>query len=209
MQLRTKIKICGITEKTDAIDASELGVDALGFVFYKPSSRYIDPENAGKIIDALDPFLTRVGLFVDASAEEINLAIRKSKVNCLQFHGDETEGFCNQFGLPYIKSIAMRDGVVLIENCDIYSTASALLLDTYSDKLKGGTGQKFDWRKIPEKLPLPIIVAGGLNNNNVSNLINTVNPYGVDISGGVEIKKGKKDYAMMRDFILGVNNAIV
>jgi len=205
--LRTRVKICGITKKKDALFASNLGVDALGFVFYKDSPRYIDPIDAGKIISCLHPFILRVGLFVNNDADFVRDSINKSRINFLQFHGDESEEYCNQFNLPYIKSISMKEDINLLECCKNYNSASALLLDTFSKKLKGGTGEVFDWDKIPGKLSIPLIIAGGLDSENISNLIETVKPFCVDVSGGVESSKGVKDEKKMKEFMIGVNDA--
>ena len=207
--MKTKVKICGITNLKNALEASEIGVDALGFVFFKDSPRYIDPIEAGKIINLLPTFLLRVGLFVNPSENEVLSAISDSRINMIQFHGDENEDFCNQFNLPYIKAIAFRDDLNLLEYCKLYASSSAILIDTYSKKLRGGTGKTFDWDLLPKELPLPMIIAGGLDSANVSLLIKTLNPYGVDVSGGVEREKGIKDYDMMKNFVLGVNNATV
>jgi len=207
--LRTKIKICGITNLKNALEAVELGVDALGFVFLTESPRYIKPKKARAIIDLLPSFVLRVGLFVNAPKEEVLLAITESRVNLLQFHGDEDENFCNQFNLPYIKAISFKDGINLLEYCQLYASSSAILIDTYSQKMRGGTGKTFNWDLIPKQLPLPMIIAGGLDSKNVSSLINSVNPYGVDVSGGVELDKGIKDHNMMKNFVLGVNNAAI
>ena len=205
--MRTRVKICGITKKKDALFASNLGVDALGFVFYKDSPRYIDPIDAGKIISCLHPFVLRVGLFVNNDAAFVRDSIIKSKINFLQFHGDESEEYCNQFNLPYIKAISMKEDINLLECCNNYKSASALLLDTFSEKLKGGTGTVFDWKKIPRKLSLRLIIAGGLNSENIISLIKTVKPFCVDVSGGVESSKGVKDEKKMKDFMIGVNDA--
>tara|TARA_B110000196_G_scaffold153871_1_gene132506 strand:+ start:171 stop:794 length:624 start_codon:yes stop_codon:yes gene_type:complete len=207
--MRTKIKICGITNSKNALDAVDLGVDALGFVFFGESPRYIEPKKARKIINLLPLFVLRVGLFVNASKEEVLSAISDSSVNVLQFHGDEDEQFCNQFNLPYIKAISFQDGVNLLEYCKLFTSSSAILIDTYSENMKGGTGKTFNWDLLPKELPLPLIVAGGLDSGNVSSLINSINPYGVDVSGGVESDKGIKDYTMMKNFVLGVHNATV
>ena len=205
--MRTRVKICGITKKKDALFASNLGVDALGFVFYKDSPRYIDPIDAGKIISCLHPFVLRVGLFVNNDAAFVRDSIIKSKINFLQFHGDESEEYCNQFNLPYIKAISMKEDINLLECCNNYKSASALLLDTFSKKLKGGTGKVFDWKKIPRNLGLRLIIAGGLNSENIISLIKTVKPFCVDVSGGVERSKGVKDEKKMKDFMIGVNDA--
>ncbi|MDA9211006.1 phosphoribosylanthranilate isomerase, partial [Methylophilaceae bacterium] len=141
--------------------------------------------------------------------EEVLSAISDSKINMLQFHGDEDEKFCNQFDLPYIKAIPFKNGINLLECCQLFNSCSALLIDTYSEKMRGGTGKSFNWNLIPKKLPLPLIIAGGLNVDNISLLINSVNPYAVDISGGVELDKGKKDYNLMKNFVLGVNDAAI
>jgi phosphoribosylanthranilate isomerase len=205
--LRTKIKICGITNLKNAREASELGVDALGFVFFSESPRYIEPKKARVIINLLPSFVSRVGLFVNAPKEEVLSAISESRVNVLQFHGDEEEEFCNQFNLPYIKAIPMKEDINLLECCKDYESASALLLDTFSKKLKGGTGTVFNWKKVPRKLSLPLIIAGGLNSENIKSLIKTVNPFCVDVSGGVESRKGEKDEEKMKEFMIGVNDA--
>jgi len=207
--MRTKIKICGITNSKNALDAVDLGVDALGFVFFGESPRYIEPKKARKIINLLPSFVLRVGLFVNASKEEVLSAISDSSVNVLQFHGDEDEQFCNQFNLPYIKATSFQDGVNLLEYCKLFTSSSAILIDTYSENMRGGTGKTFNWDLLPKELPLPLIVAGGLDSDNVSLLINSINPYGVDVSGGVESDKGIKDYTMMKNFVLGVHNATV
>ena len=181
----------------------------LALFFFRDSPRYIEPKKAREIIDQMPSFISRVGLFVNASKEEVLLAISESRVNMLQFHGDEDENFCNQFDLPYIKAISFKDGINLLEYCQLFSSSSAILIDTYSQKMRGGTGKTFNWDLIPKKLPSPLIIAGGLNSNNVSLLINSVNPYGVDVSGGVELDKGIKDHKMMKNFVLGVNNATI
>jgi len=205
--LRTKIKICGITNLQNAREACELGIDALGFVFFSESPRYIEPKKARAIINLLPSFILRVGLFVNSTKEEVLSAISESRVNMLQFHGDEDENFCNQFNLPYIKAISLKDGINLLEYCQLFASSSAILIDTYSQKMRGGTGKTFNWDLIPKELPLPLIIAGGLDSKNVSSLINSVKPYGVDVSGGVELDKGIKDYNMMKNFVLGVHNA--
>jgi len=194
---------------SDALEAADLGVDALGFVFFNDSPRYIEPKKARKIINSLPSFISRVGLFVNASKEEVLLAITESRINMLQFHGDEDETFCNQFDLPYIKAISFKDGINLLEYCQSFDSCSAILIDSYSQKMRGGTGKTFNWDLIPKGLPLPLIIAGGLDCSNVSSLINSVNPYGVDVSGGVELDKGIKNHKMMKNFVLGVNNATI
>lgn len=202
-----KIKICGITNFEDALNASRLGADALGFVFVENSPRYIKPHDAAHIINKLLPFINKVGLFVDPSKQEVEDAARIANFDLLQFHGDESEGFCNQFNLPYIKAISVKTDVNLLEYSRQYASASALLLDAYSEEARGGTGKTFDWNLIPKEGSIPLIVAGGLNNENIADLLRQVMPYAVDVSGGVEISKRQKDCKKMEDFILGVRNA--
>ena len=205
--MRAKVKFCGITNLQDAISASELGADALGFVFYPQSSRFISIKNANEIIKKLPPFVTTVGLFVNQSKSEVEEAIKGCSLNLLQFHGDEDELFCKQFNLPFIKAISMKSDVNLLKCIDEYDSAKALLLDTYSKDKKGGSGKVFDWKTIPLNTSKPFIIAGGLTPNNVKTLLEKISPYGVDVSSGIEIKKGLKDYKLMKEFILGVTNA--
>ena len=202
-----KIKICGITNFEDALNASRPGADALGFVFVENSPRYIKPHDAAHIINKLPPFINKVGLFVDPSKQEVEDAARIANFDLLQFHGDESEGFCNQFNLPYIKAISVKTDVNLLEYSRKYASASALLLDAYSEEARGGTGKTFDWNLIPKEGSIPLIVAGGLNNENIADLLRQVMPYAVDVSGGVEISKSQQDCKKMEDFILGVRNA--
>ena len=189
------------------MNASRLGADALGFVFVENSPRYIKPHDAAHIINKLPPFINKVGLFVDPSKQEVEDAARIANFDLLQFHGDESEGFCNQFNLPYIKAISVKTDVNLLEYSRQYASASALLLDAYSEEARGGTGKTFDWNLIPKEGSIPLIVAGGLNNENIADLLRQVMPYAVDVSGGVEISKRQKDCKKMEDFILGVRNA--
>jgi len=207
--LIAKVKFCGITNLEDAIKASQLGVDALGFVFYSKSSRFISPKEANKIIQKLPPFISTVGLFVNQSKSEVEEAIEACPVNLLQFHGDEDALFCSQYNLPYIKAISMKSGINLLKCIEDFRSAKALLLDSYSEDARGGTGKVFNWKSIPLNTSKPFIVAGGLNPNNVENLLELISPYGVDVSSGIESGKGIKDYQLMKNFILGVTNAAV
>ena len=184
--MKIEFKRCGITNLEDALDASILGADALGFVFVGKSPRYITPLNTSIIIDALPPFISKVGLFVNPSKEEVEDAIRVAKFDLLQFHGDENEEFCNQFNLPYIKAISVKSEVNLVEYETNYNSASAPLLDTYSEKARGGTGTTFDWNLITAEESKPLIIAGGLNNENITDLLRNTTPYAVDVSGGGE-----------------------
>lgn len=203
----TKVKFCGITNLQDAISAAELGADALGFVFYPKSPRFISPKNAKEIIKKLPPFISMVGLFVNQSKSEVEEVIKGCPLNLLQFHGDENEAFCKQYNLPYIKAISMKSDVDLLKCVQEYNSAKALLLDTFSKDARGGSGEVFDWKMIPPNTLKPIIVAGGLTPDNVQTLLEVISPYGVDVSSGIEINKGLKDYKLMKKFILGVTNA--
>jgi len=198
---RTRIKICGITRPADALQAALLGADAIGLVFYRRSPRWVRPEQAVAIVDALPPFVSVVALFVDAGQEEIERILSVVRVDYLQFHGDESPLACRLYQRPYIKALRMRPGLD-VAACDArYDDAAALLLDSYSPGLPGGTGESFDWSAVPQTLSRPLILAGGLHAANVAEAVAAVRPYAVDVSGGVESGKGIKDAAKMADFI--------
>ncbi len=211
----TRTKICGITNLEDALFAIECGADALGFVFYPPSPRYIDSKKASQIIKQLPPFVTIIGLFVDENIEKINEIISQVQIDCLQFHGNEDEAFCQQFSRPYIKALRMKEGMDLNQSIKQFDSAKAILLDTYVKGIPGGTGEAFNWDLIPEKTSKPIILAGGLTPDNILLAIKTAHPYAVDISGGVERleivgkntkeQKGLKDHNKIKLFIKNVN----
>jgi phosphoribosylanthranilate isomerase len=206
-RIPTRIKICGITRPEDAEQAAKLGVDAIGLVFYGPSPRNVDTEQAGAIVDVLPPFVTSVGLFVNASAAEINAVLEHANLDLLQFHGDETPEFCASFDKPWIKAIRMADGVDLHAEAERYSGSWGLLLDAYHPALPGGTGKSFEWARVPDDLPTSVVLAGGLTADNVSEAIRIVQPYAVDVSGGVEAEKGIKDWGKMADFVTAVRAA--
>ncbi len=204
---RTRVKVCGITRVEDALNAAESGADAIGFVFYEKSPRYITVKKAAEIAELLPPFVSKVALFVNASDEEIRTVLDTVPVDLLQFHGEESQKICQGYGWPYIKAIRMRDDVDLLQLSDDYADASALLLDSFVEGTQGGTGQKFDWSRVPSDLNKPIILAGGLTHENVAAAISEVSPYAVDVSGSVEIKKGIKDAEKIQEFILEVLHA--
>jgi phosphoribosylanthranilate isomerase len=204
---RTRIKICGITRLEDALSAIALGADALGFVFYPPSPRYVSPVQAAAIVAQLPPFVTTVGLFVDASAQEIAAILAQVPLSLLQFHGDESAEACLAYKMPFIKAVRVQAGLDLVQYALRYSAAQGLLLDAFVAGVPGGTGQAFDWRLIPSDLSLPVILAGGLIPDNVAEAVQKVQPYAVDVSGGVEASKGVKDYAKMQTFIQEVTHA--
>ena len=198
---RIRVKICGLTRVEDALAAASLGVDAIGLVFYPLSPRAVEVEQAKKIVEALPPFVSTVGLFVNAKPWEIEAVLQKVPLDLLQFHGDETEEDCARFGRPYIKAIRMREGLDLRLEALRFPTARGLLVDAYDPNLPGGTGRCFEWGRIPADLGKPLILAGGLAAENVRAAIAQVRPWAVDVSSGVERAKGIKDPAKMAAFL--------
>lgn len=203
---RTRIKICGITREQDLDGAVAAGADAVGFVFYPPSPRFLSVERAAVLVERVPPFVTGVGLFVNPDPGMVREVLAAAPVDLLQFQGDETPDFCEQFERPYVKVARMRPGLDLVEFARAYSSARGLLLDAYVEGY-GGAGQSFDWSLVPKDLPLPIIVAGGLTAENVGSAIVRLRPWGVDVSSGVELSKGIKDAAKIAAFIAAVKNA--
>jgi phosphoribosylanthranilate isomerase len=199
--MSTRVKICGITNPADAQVAVEAGADALGFIFYDRSPRFIPVKNAVEISRALPPYTLRVGVFVNPSEELVQRAIDECGLNLLQFHGDEPPEFCTQFGLMSMKAFRIRDAGSLRE-LSKYQT-DAWLLDAYASDTLGGTGEKFNWDLAVEaqKPGKPVFLAGGLTPENVAEAIQQVRPFGVDVSSGVESSPGKKDHAKVRAFI--------
>lgn len=204
MQVRTRVKICGITRPQDAITAVELGADAIGLVFYAPSPRNVSIEQAAEIVACLPPFVSKVGLFVNAESAFIDSVLKRVALDCLQFHGDETAVECEQINMPYYKAIRVKNDTNLLQYASQYQRANALLLDAYSEAAVGGTGQVFDWTLIPANIGKPVVLAGGLNAENVATAIKQVKPYAVDVSGGVEASKGIKDAAKIAAFMQAV-----
>lgn len=201
MQHRTRVKFCGITRLEDAHLAVELGVDALGFVFYDKSPRYIAAERAAQIIRRLPPFVTMVGLFVDASAQEIARILSDVPIDVVQYHGAESADVCRRAGRRYVKAVRMSETVDLAAEAARYADAAALLVDAYDAEVVGGTGAVFEWSRVPAGLAKPVILAGGLEASNIGRAIDTVKPYAVDVSTGIEREKGIKDPAKMREFM--------
>ncbi|MCG7918918.1 MAG: phosphoribosylanthranilate isomerase [Candidatus Thiodiazotropha taylori] len=202
--MRTRIKICGITRTEDALTATRLGADAIGLVFYPPSPRSVSPEQAQRIVKSLPPFVTVVGLFVNEDRAVIEQILNQVPLDLLQFHGDESAEDCSGFGRPWIKAIRMRQETDLLSLEQQYADASGLLLDTYQAGVPGGTGKTFDWDLVPDSLAGRVILAGGLNSENVTRAVASLHPYAVDVSGGVEAAKGIKDAAKIEAFITGV-----
>ena len=205
--MRTRVKICGITRPEDADMAVAYGCDAIGLVFYAPSPRNVTIDAAAEIVARLPAFVSAVGLFVNAPADEIGEVLSKVQLNMLQFHGDESPEHCRQFDIPYMKAIRVKPGANLLQYAAAYADAKALLFDTYTEGVAGGTGQTFDWNLIPENIPQPVVLAGGLNPANVGEAIRKIHPYAVDVSGGVEAAKGIKDADKLAAFMRGVRDA--
>ncbi|MCE5364808.1 phosphoribosylanthranilate isomerase [Pseudomonas anguilliseptica] len=200
-------KICGITRIEDALAAVAAGADAIGLVFYAKSPRAVSVQQARAIIAALPPFVTTVGLFVDASRCELGEILDAVPLDLLQFHGDETPAACDGFHRPYIKALRVKPGDDIAAQVAMYKNASGVLLDTYVSGIPGGTGEAFDWSLVPAQLSKPVILAGGLTAENVAQAITQVRPYAVDVSGGVESAKGIKDAAKISAFMQAVKRA--
>ena len=194
-------KICGITRVEDALAAAEAGADAIGLVFYARSPRAVSVQQARAIVAALPPFVTTVGLFVNASRCELNEILEAVPLDLLQFHGDETAVDCAGYHRPYIKALRVRPGEDIRARCADYPQAAGILLDTFVPGVPGGTGEAFDWSLVPENPGCPIILAGGLTPDNVAAAVRQVRPWAVDVSGGVEARKGVKDAEKVRAFV--------
>ena len=204
---KTRIKICGITSAEDARQAADSGADAIGLVFYGPSPRNVTVQQAAEVAAAVAPLVTVVGLFVDESAARIERILHKVPLGMLQFHGDESGDFCRQFNRPWMKALRVRPEMDLVVACTDYHGASAILLDAWQDGVPGGTGKTFDWRLVRHALPLPVVLAGGLNPGNVAQAIAQLRPAAVDVSGGVEQAPGRKDAEKIRQFVAAVRAA--
>ncbi|ETI62064.1 phosphoribosylanthranilate isomerase [Marinomonas profundimaris] len=198
-----RVKICGITNHEDAQMACRYGADALGFVFYEKSPRYITPETANSIVASLPPFVTPVALFVDANSDVIDSVIKGSSRWMIQFHGTESESECVSYQRPYMKALRIKKGDDVAALVSGFLSATAILLDAYKAGVPGGTGEVFDWSLIPGELPKPVVLAGGLTPENIKEAIKQVAPYAVDVSGGVELSKGIKSEPKVQEFISG------
>lgn len=201
-------KICGITRVEDALTAAEAGADAIGLVFYPKSPRAVSVQQARDIVAALPPFVTTVGLFVNASRCEIGEILDAVPLDMLQFHGDESPAECEGFHRPWFKALRVGGGEDIAAQVARYRNASGILLDTFVAGVPGGTGERFDWSLIPAALTKPLILAGGLTTENVQQAIAEVRPYAVDVSGGVEASKGIKDAHKVMAFVERVRSAM-
>jgi phosphoribosylanthranilate isomerase len=206
--VRTRVKICGITRLEDAECAAQAGADAVGFVFYPPSPRFLSIERGRALRRALPPFVTSVALFVNPSRVDVERVLDQVRPDALQFHGEETPEFCEAFGVPYLKACRVREGVNLLEYLQPFSGATGWLADAYVEEY-GGAGARFDWSLVPAQRPRPLILSGGLTPANIGEAIRRVRPWGVDVSSGVETARGVKDPAKIAAFISEVRNADV
>lgn len=204
---RIRVKICGITRVQDALAAAHAGADAIGLVFYPESRRAVSIAMANLIIRELPPFITSVGLFVDASANDIRSVLSNVNLDMLQFHGDEEPSACGIYGKLWLKALRMSPGINLAALASKFENSAGILLDSYTPGMAGGTGQVFDWDLVTVGVKKPIILAGGLHADNVMAAITRVRPYAVDISSGVESAQGIKDPGKMAAFIARVRES--
>jgi phosphoribosylanthranilate isomerase len=203
-RMRTRIKICGVTRPEDAQLAIRLGADAIGLVFHPASPRFVSQERASEIAASVSAYVAIVGLFVDALPADVERVLKSVPLSLLQFHGDETYEACCRYDIPFTKAIRMVPGIDVLAAIGLYPTARGFIFDTFIPGTPGGTGRVFDWNLIPKGLSVPVILAGGLNSDNVADAIHQVRPYAVDVSGGVEVLKGIKDPQRLASFIAAV-----
>lgn len=204
--MKTRIKICGLTREADVEAAVAAGADAIGFVFYPPSPRYVSPERAAELARRIPPFVDIVGLFVNESPQLVLAACEALPINVLQFHGDEDAAYCRQFARPYLRAARVRPGLDLVEFASLFPDARGLLLDAFVEGYGGG-GHVFDWTLIPPNLPGFLVLSGGLTADNVGDAIERVRPVAVDVSSGVEMSKGIKDHQKIAAFVAAVRKA--
>ena len=204
--MKSRIKICGLTRLEDLHAAVKAGADAIGLVFYAPSSRYVDLKTAAELARAVPPFVTIVGLFVNADPAQVRETLAAVPIHLLQFHGDEDENYCRQFDRPYLKAARVKPEMDLVQYAAGFPSAQAILLDAFVDGYGGG-GKVFDWTLIPADLAVPIVLSGGLDAGNVAEAIVRVRPAAVDVSSGVEAAKGIKDAEKIRAFVSAVRAA--
>ena len=203
-----KVKICGVASPENAQLVAQAGADAIGLNFYPPSSRYLNSLSLARdIAQAVPPFVSVVALMVNASAAEVEAVLAQVPVSLLQFHGDEDAAFCEQFDRPYIKALRMKSDMNVKQAIEAYDSASGILLDAYRPGVPGGTGECFDWDRIPSAPKKPIILAGGLTPDNVAQAVSQVHPWAVDVSGGVEASPGLKSAPLVSAFVQNAKGA--
>ncbi len=196
-----RVKICGITRIEDARAAMAAGADAIGLVFYEKSPRNVSIMQAAEIAKVVGPYCSVIGLFVDATREFVEEVLSQVPLHVLQFHGSESDDYCAQFNRPFYKALRMKEGLDVHAAMAKFPSAIAILLDAYRAGVPGGTGETFDWQRVPQDTPVPIVLAGGLTPENVEQAIQSTQVYAVDVSGGVEAQPGKKDSDKVRAFI--------
>jgi len=206
--MRTRVKICGLTRADEALMAVESGADAIGLVFYEPSPRNVSIELAAEIAAAIPAFVTKTALFVNPSKEFVEQVVQSVNLDLLQFHGSESADFCRQFNRTYIKAVAMKDDIDLDALAEEYADSAGLLLDTYKKGVPGGTGESFNWERVPQGFVKPIILAGGLTPENIAQAVQQTRVWAVDVSGGVEFAKGRKSSEKVQKFIQEVMSAV-
>ncbi len=205
--MRVRVKICGIARPADAEIAAQAGADALGIVFYAKSPRCVEIGLGREIVAAAGPFVTTVALFVNPSRQEVDRVISTVRPAMLQFHGEEPPGFCEGFGLPYLKALRVGAAAPDASMLTAHRAASGLLLDTYDPRAHGGTGRSFDWSLVPRSTSRRLVVAGGLDAGNVEAAIGATRPWAVDVSSGVESAPGCKDSGKIHEFLRAVARA--
>jgi len=204
--MRTRVKICGLTTIDDIVNAVTSGADALGFNMFPASPRFVPEDQLSELSKSVPPFISKVGLFVNADASKVEALAAKAKFDLLQFHGDESDDYCAQFGLPFIKVVRLSPVMSLDEEIKKFPNSHGILVDAHDEVLFGGTGKTLDWSNLLE-IDQPLILAGGLTPENVATAISQVKPFAVDVSSGVEVSKGVKDPKKIRDFMVAVRNA--
>ena len=204
--MRTRVKICGLTTIDDIVNAVTSGADALGFNMFPASPRFVPEGQLSKLSKSVPPFISKVGLFVNADTSKVEALAAKAKFDLLQFHGDESDDYCVQFGLPFIKVIRLSPDMSLGEEIEKFPNSHGILVDAHDEVLFGGTGKTLDWSNLLE-IDRPLIIAGGLTPENVATAISQVKPFAVDVSSGVEVSKGVKNLKKIRDFMVAVRNA--
>ncbi|MDG1204700.1 MAG: phosphoribosylanthranilate isomerase [Pseudomonadales bacterium] len=204
--MRTRVKICGLTTSDDIANAVQCGADALGFNMFPASPRFVPEDDLAELTQKVPPFISKVGLFVNAEASKVEALARQARFDLLQFHGDESDDYCAQFGMPFIKVIRLSSDMALAEEIKKFPNSHGILVDAHDEVLFGGTGKTLDWSNLAE-IDQPLILAGGLTADNVASAILQVKPFAVDVSSGVEVAKGVKDSKKIRDFMIAVRKA--